>query len=122
MLLQAAHVGPAGLPGGWGYRPYTRIVTRRCRARVASRRDEADRLLREVEAELAQSLGVRTTRATDGDLARVESLLRTAADADAATQREALRGHISRIVVDTWSWHAPLSDALIAFDDRFLLP
>ena len=114
-----------GRPSRWlGVPAFTRIVIRCCRARVASRQDEADRLLREVEAELAQSLGVRTTPATDGDLARVESLRRTAADADGRVRGHpewGFRRHISRIVVDTWSWHAPLSDALIAFDDRFLL-
>lgn len=73
-------------------------------------------------AEHDEPLRVRATRASDGDLARVESLLRTAADADTAPERQALRGHISRIVVDTWSFDAPLSAALVTFDDRFLLP
>ena len=48
--------------------------------------------------------------------------MEVASRADAPAERETLRGRFSRRVVDTWSWEAPLSEELVAFDQRFLVP
>lgn len=87
---------------------------------MATRQTETVRLLSAVEAEASLPAGLRPTRASDADLAAVQNLLASALTAETAAARQALRGRISRVVADTWSFHAVLSVELVTFDDRFL--
>lgn len=87
---------------------------------MTSRASEAVRLLAAVDAEAALSVEHRRTRASDADLANVRNVLAIALNAEAGATRQGLRGRISHIVVDTWSFDAALSDELVTFDDRFL--
>jgi len=95
-------------------------MIRRYRRAVASRWEEANRLLAGVAAERSAPMADRTTRASDADLAKVTELLEAAARAETPAERIALRGRISRLVADMWSFEASLSDELVAFDDRFM--
>ena len=56
------------------------------------------------------------------DLELVTALLLAASQTHASESLRTLRGRISHIVVDTWSFDAPLSDDIVAFDDRFIVP
>jgi hypothetical protein len=87
---------------------------------VATRKTEAVRLLAAVEAEALRPLELRRTRASDADLVTIKRLLAAAMDDEATASPGALRGRISHVVADTWSFDAALSDELVAFDDRFI--
>ena len=87
---------------------------------MVSRTDTAKHLLAEVDTELLLTPSDRRTKASDNDLEIAAILLAAAEHADAPEQRQVLRGQISRLVLDTWSFDAPLSKDLVTFDDGFL--
>ena len=82
----------------------------------------ARQLAKSVAQERVLPLGERATAASDADLDLVATLLNAAAEADSLELQRGLRGRITRVVLDTWSFQAPLSNELITFDDRYLAP